>query len=175
MGTVTPISSARTPLSEPAPINADHDVSKFDCGKVDLDIWLRSRALKNDGKASRCFVVCDGQTVVGFYALAAGSVRPDQVPPKLKRNMPPQIPVLVLGRMAVDKTQQGKGLGAALLIDALRRALSVASDIGARAVLVHAIDQEVVPFYTQYGFKPFPDGELTLFLSTTDIAAAIGD
>jgi GNAT superfamily N-acetyltransferase len=174
VGTVTPIPSARAPLSGPAPIDENHDVSKFDCGKAALNDWLRSRALKNDGKASRCFVVCDGYTVVGFYALAAGAVRHDQAPPALKRNMPPQIPVLVLGRMAVDKTQQGKGLGAALLKDALRRALSVASDIGARAVLVHAIDQEVVPFYTQYGFKPFPDSELTLFLSTTEIAAAIG-
>ena len=68
---------------------------------------------------------------------------------------------------------QGQKLGDALLRDALKRALSVAADIGARAVLVHAIDQEVVPFYTQYGFKPFPEGELTLFLSITELAAAI--
>jgi GNAT superfamily N-acetyltransferase len=177
VGTLTPTPSAQAPLSGPAPINEKHDVSRFDCGKVALNDWLRSRALKNEGKASRCFVVCDGQSVVGFYALAAGAVRHDQAPRSptaaLKRNMPTQIPVLVLGRMAVDGTQQGKGLGGWLLKDALQRALSVASDIGARAVLVHAIDQEVVPFYTQYGFRPFPGGELTLFLSISDIAAAI--
>lgn len=86
--------------------------------------------------------------------------------------MPEQIPVIVLGRMAIDKAHQGQKLGEALLKDALRRAASAAADIGARAILVHAIDKEVVPFYTQYGFKPFPEGELTLFLSTSDLAAA---
>jgi GNAT superfamily N-acetyltransferase len=130
--------------------------------------------LKNEGKASRCFVVCQGRAVVGFYALAAGAVRHDQTPSALKRNMPEQIPVIVLGRMAVDSSFQGQKLGDGLLRDALKRALSVAADVGARAVLVHAIDQEVVPFYTQYGFKPFPEGELTLFLSVTELAAAIG-
>lgn len=175
MAAVTHISSGRTPFSEPAPINSTHDVSRFDCGKALLNDWLRDRALKNDGKASRCFVVCDGHSVVGFYALAAGAVRHDQAPGALKRNMPEQIPVIVLGRMAVDKEHQRKGLGPALLQDALRRALSVASNIGARAVLVHAIDHEVVPFYTQYGFKPFPDGDLTLFLSMKDVAAALSD
>lgn len=87
--------------------------------------------------------------------------------------MPPQIPVIVLGRMAVDNQHQGQKLGNALLRDALQRALTVASDVGARAVLVHAIDKDVVPFYTQYGFKPFPEGELTLFLSITEVAGAL--
>jgi GNAT superfamily N-acetyltransferase len=173
VGTVTPSASPRARLSAPAAINASHDASNFDCGKLPLDEWLRTHALKNDGKASRCFVVCSGRAVVGFYALAAGAVRHDQVSGALKRNMPPQIPVIVLGRMAVDKTQQGRGLGDALLRDALRRALSVANEIGARAVLVHAIDHEVVPFYLRYGFKPFPEGELTLFLSVSEVAAAL--
>lgn len=173
MGNVTPIHSARAALSAPAPINAGHDVANFDCGKPALNDWLRNRAVKNDGMASRCFVVCQGQTVVGFYALAAGAVRHDQVSGALRRNMPPQIPVIVLGRMAVDNQHQGQKLGNALLRDALQRALTVASDVGARAVLVHAIDKDVVPFYTQYGFKPFPEGELTLFLSITEVAGAL--
>jgi len=154
-------------------MDASHDVARFDCGKPALNDWLRNRALKNEGKASRCFVVCQERAVVGFYALAAGAVRHDQTPSALKRNMPEQIPVIVLGRMAVDLSFQGQKLGDGLLRDALKRALSVAADVGARAVLVHAIDQEVVPFYTQYGFKPFPEGELTLFLSVTELAAAI--
>jgi GNAT superfamily N-acetyltransferase len=173
VGTVTPLTSPRAGISAPAAINASHDVSNFDCGKPPLNEWLRTHALKNDGKASRCYVVCNGQSVVGFYALAAGAVRHDQVSGALKRNMPPQIPVIVLGRMAVDKTQQGQGLGDALLRDALLRALSVGRQIGVRAVLVHAIDQEVVPFYLRYGFKQFPEGELTLFLSVIELTAAL--
>jgi GNAT superfamily N-acetyltransferase len=173
VGTVTSIPSARAGFSAPAPITASHNVSNFDCGKVELNDWLRNRAVKNDGQASRCFVVCEDRSVVGFYALAAGAVRHDQVPGALKRNMPDQIPVIVLGRMAVDRNYQGQKLGDALLKDALKRTLSVAADIGARAVLVHAIDKEVVPFYTQYGFKPFPEGELTLFLSIKELAAAL--
>jgi GNAT superfamily N-acetyltransferase len=173
VGTVTPIPSPRGTLTAPAPIDASHDVARFDCGKPALNDWLRNRALKNEGKASRCFVVCQERAVVGFYALAAGAVRHDRTPGALKRNMPEQIPVIVLGRMAVDSSFQGQKLGDSLLRDALKRALSVAADVGARAVLVHAIDREVVPFYTQYGFKPFPEGELTLFLSVTELAAAI--
>lgn len=169
MGKVT----AQTGLSTPAPIDENHDVTNFDCGKPALSDWLRNRALKNDGKASRCFVVCKGKAVVGFYALAAGAVRHEQAPGALKRNMPEQIPVIVLGRMAVDTTHQGQKLGDALLKDALRRAASAATDIDARAILVHAIDEQVMPFYTQYGFKPFPEGELTLFLSISELAAAL--
>jgi GNAT superfamily N-acetyltransferase len=173
MGNVTPIQSARPALSAPAPISLQHDVSQFDCGKIPLNDWLRQRAQKNEGRASRCFVVCEAQAVIGFYALAAGSVKIIEVPKALQRNMPAQIPVLVLGRMAVDERHQGRKIGRFLLRDALQRALSVAQNVGARAVLVHAIDQDVVPFYLQYNFKPFPDGDLTLFLSISDVVASL--
>lgn len=155
------------------PLTERHDVSQFDCGKPPLDEWLRQRALKNEGRASRCFVVCDGVQVVGYYALAAGSVGAEETPRALRRNMPRPIPVLVLGRLAVDRRYHGKGIGPGLLKDALRRALSVAGNVGARAILVHAIDREVASFYTQYGFKPFPEGELTFFLPIEEVAAAL--
>ena len=161
------------PLTPPQPIADRHDVSRFDCGKPPLNDWLRQRALKNEGLASRCFVVCEGDEVVGYYALSAGSVGSTAVPGALRRNMPRSIPVLVLGRLAVDGRRHGKGIGAALLEDALRRALTVAESVGARAILVHAIDRDIVPFYTQYGFKAFPEGELTLFLPIGDVAAAL--
>jgi len=170
MGGVTP----RSALSAPAPVGPQHDLSKFDCGKQPLNDWLRQRAQKNEGRASRTFVLCKGQTVIGFYTLATGSVKHHEAPKALARNMPPIIPVLVLGRMAVDVHHQGQKIGGHLLKDALKRALTVSRDVGARAVLVHAIDQEVVPFYAAYGFKPFPEGELTLFLAMSDIAAAFG-
>jgi GNAT superfamily N-acetyltransferase len=95
------------------------------------------------------------------------------VPGALKRNMPPIIPVLVLGRMAVDKQYQGHGIGGALLKDALKRAATVSTDIGAAAVLVHAIDREAVPFYVQYGFQAFPEGTLTLYLPIKTIVAGV--
>lgn len=155
------------------PIAQHHDVSQFDCGKPPLNDWLQQRAQKNEGRAARCFVVCDGDVVVGYYALAAGSVGIIDAPKPLRRKMPQQIPVLVLGRMAVDIRHQGARIGSFLLRDALRRALSVARNVGARAILVHAIDQDVVPFYLQYGFKSFPEGNLTLFLSTLDLAASL--
>jgi GNAT superfamily N-acetyltransferase len=173
MGNVTPIQSARPALTTPAPISAQHGVSQFDCGKAPLNDWLRQRAQKNEGRASRCFVVCEGQSVVGFYALAAGSVKIIEAPKALRKNMPPQIPVLVLGRMAVDLRHQGRKVGRFLLRDALQRSLSVAQNVGARAILVHAIDQDVVPFYLQYNFKPFPDVDLTLFLSISEVVASL--
>jgi GNAT superfamily N-acetyltransferase len=165
--------SGRSFISAPVPIEQQHDVKQFDCGKPPLNDWLKERALKNEGRASRCFVTCVGHRVVGFYALAAGSVRNVEAPANLKRNMPPLIPVLVLGRMAIDSEYQGQKLGKALLLDALRRSMGVAGNVGARAILVHAIDQEVIPFYAQYGFRPFPEGDLTLFLSMSDVKAAL--
>ena len=173
MGDVTPLPSARVVISAPAPITEHHDTGQFNCGKLALNDWLKERALRNESRASRCFVVCNGSAVIGFYCLAAGSVRHDETPPALKRNMPPIIPVVVIGRMAVDLNHQGKGIGSGLMRDALKRCLTVSREIGAAAVLVHAVDQQVVPFYVQYGFQPFPQGELTLFLPMKHVAAAI--
>jgi predicted N-acetyltransferase YhbS len=118
-------------------------------------------------------VVCDGSTVAGYYSLTMGSVLREQAPKPLTRNMPPQIPVVILGRLAVDQRYHGRKIGPALLRNALQRSLAASTEVAARAILVHAIDLEVVSFYTQYGFKPFPEGSLTLFLSVTDIADAL--
>ena len=160
-------------LSAPEPLGHHHDLSRFDCGKAPLNDWLRRHALRNEGRASRTFVVCQGDVVVGYYALAVGSVESKDAPRAVRKNMPPQVPVLVLGRLAVDLGHHGRGMGAGLLRDALRRALSVAAEVGVRAILVHAIDAEVVPFYTQYGFKAFPEGSLTFFLPMEEVAEAL--
>lgn len=173
MGEITRLPVARATLMPPAPILPEHDLSQFDCGKIPLNDWLRRFALKNEGRASRCFVTCSSKTVVGFYCLSAGSVEHAEVPVAMKRNMPPIVPVLVLGRMAVDKQYQGHGIGAGLLKDAMKRAVGVANEIGAAALLVHAIDREVIPFYVQYGFQAFPEGSLTLFLPIRTITAAL--
>jgi GNAT superfamily N-acetyltransferase len=174
MGEITRLPQlARATLTPPAPILPQHDLGQFDCGKIPLNDWLHRYALKNEGRASRCFVTCSGNMVVGFYCLSAGSVENAEVPAALRRNMPAIVPVLVLGRMAVDRQYQGHGIGGALLKDAMTRAVSAASQIGAAALLVHAIDREAVPFYVQYGFHAFPEGTLTLFLPIKTIVAAL--
>jgi GNAT superfamily N-acetyltransferase len=176
MGEITqlPIGAKERDFIAPVPLNANHDVSHFDCGKEPLNSWLRTRAARNEGRASRTFVVCHRTgPVAGFYSLNTGSVQQADAPKELARNMPDPIPTLLIGRLAVDKQYQGQGLGEDLLRDALARALTVSQEAGMRAVLVHAIDQDIIPFYAGYGFKAFPGGSLTLFLPVEHIAAAI--
>jgi hypothetical protein len=117
-------------LSAPVPLTLQHDLNRFGCGKQPLNDWLRERTQRNEGRASRSFVLCEGQAVVGFYTLAMGSVNHHEVPKALARNMPPIIPVLVLGRMAIDVRYQGQKIGGHLLKDALKRALTVSREVG---------------------------------------------
>ncbi len=160
-------------LVPPAALNPSHDVSTFDCGKPPLTEWLRIHATKNEGKGSRTYVVCDGARVVGYYALAAGAVERDRAPSNIARNMPDPVPVFVIGRLAVDRAFSGKRIGVGLLKDALKRAVSASREIGARAVLVHAVDDEAVGFYLQYKFKPFPTDARTLYLPIDHIVSAL--
>lgn len=152
-------------LTPPQPIQADHDFSQFDSGRPILDDWLRQRAIKNEGSgASRTYVVCEGARVVGYYCLSNGSVESKQTPGKVRRNMPDPIPVMLMGRLAVDRSQQGKGIGRALLKDAILRTLKAADIAGMRALLVHALDEEAVKFYLHNGFLVSPIDTLVLML-----------
>ena len=160
-------------ITAPSPLDASHDVERFDCDKPPLNDWLKSRAAKNEGRASRTFVVCENRNVIGYYCLASGAVKHEGAPGKLRKNMPEPIPAFVIGRLAVDKQYQGRGIGAGLLKDALKRALSASKEIGARCVLVHAIDDDAIPFYLTYGFKPFPTDSRTMYLPMQDIVAAL--
>ena len=133
-------------LSPPHPINTDHILALFDSGRTSLDDWLKQRALKNEiAGASRTYVVCDDSAananVVGYYCLISGSVEHRQAPGRVRRNMPDPIPVMLMGRLAIDRTQQGKGLGSALLKDSILRTLKAAEFAGIRALLVHALDE----------------------------------
>lgn len=161
-------------LSQPEPLKAHHDLSQFECGKSALDQWLRSHAMANEGTSSRTFVVCDdGATVVGYYTLATGSVARTEVPRRIRHNLPNPVPIMVLGRLAVDKRCQGLKLGSALLREAMLRTLRVSEQAGVRALVVHAIDDEAVAFYTRYGFQIFPPETRTLLLPVETIAAAL--
>lgn len=152
-------------------LQAGHEVSAFDCGEPVLNDWLRRRALQNQQSgASSTYVILDGMRVVGYYSLAAGSVARDTAPGRVRRNMPEPMPVVVLGRLAIDRAFQGGGLGRALLRDALLRIMSASEIIGVRAILVHALSERAKHFYEEHGFVPSPVNPSTLMVT---VAAAM--
>lgn len=152
-------------LSPPCPLSDDHITDGFSCGIESLDNWLKDKARRNEKiHASRTYVLCEDNRVVGYYALASGSVAASAAPRKLKRNMPDPIPVMVLGRLAIDRSCQGQGLGKALLRDAILRILQAAKIAGIKAILVHALSDEAKRFYEDYGFIAFQDQPMTLAL-----------
>jgi GNAT superfamily N-acetyltransferase len=166
--------SGAAALSAPTALLPVHQLAAFTCGEASLDDWLRHRALKSEGATARTYVVCAGDLVVGYYCLATGSVARAHTPRSLRRHgTPDPVPVMVLGRLAVDTRYQGKGIGAGMLRDAMYRALQVSRSVGCAAILVHALDQPAVDFYVKYGFIEFPGGARTLFLPLTTIAAAL--
>jgi GNAT superfamily N-acetyltransferase len=110
---------------------------------------------------------------VGYYCLSTGAVSHAEAPRLLRHNMPDPTPVMIIGRLAVDKAWQGRGIGAALLKDALQRILQASALVGARAVLVHVLDTETIPFYAAYGFRSFPSDPRTMFLPMEVLKAAV--
>jgi GNAT superfamily N-acetyltransferase len=154
-------------LLEPTPLGPHHDVRQFDSGEQSLDDWLKRRALSNNlSGASRTFVVAsDTGRVFGFYALAAGAISHSEATSAVRRNMPDPIPVMVLGRLAVDREAQGSKLGGALLQDAVKRVIMVSQSVGVRALLVHALNERAKLFYEHYGFQGTPFAPMTLVLS----------
>lgn len=155
------------PLYSPSPLTAVHRLEDFECSVGDLNFWLLERARQSQlSGASRTFVVTDKQQrVVAYYALAAGAVSHDIAPGRLRRNMPDPIPVVVLARLAVHRAWTGKGLGQALLKDAVLRSLRAAEHMGIRAMLCHAMDERARSFYLKHGFVPSNIHPMTVMLS----------
>lgn len=140
-------------------------VDAFDCGEPSLDDWLKRRATGNQiSGASRTYVVCVGDAVVGYYCLAAGALGHVDAPGALRRNRPNLIPVMVLGRLAIHKDHHQAGLGTALLRDALTRTLQAADIAGVAALLVHAISEDARRFYRSRGFIESPVKPMTMCL-----------
>lgn len=153
-------------LSAPALLEESHDLDLFQSGNGSLDERLRRRARSSQvSGASRTYVVAVERRVVGYYCLASGALDLADAPGSVRRNMPDPIPVAVLGRLAIDREWQGKGLGAALLQDAVLRTSQAASIMGIRGLLVHAISDEAKAFYEHYGFQCSPNHPMTLVLS----------
>lgn len=153
-------------LQSPVPLRADHDISSFSCQHDSLNSWLVKRALANGmSGATRTYVVCAAdRRVVGYYALAAGALAAVAAPSRLRRNMPDPLPLIVLGRLAVDSAWIGRGIGSGLLKDAVLRSMQAAELIGVRALLCHALDREAKAFYLKHGFIESPLEPLTVLL-----------
>ena len=163
-------------ICAPEKLTATHDLSQFECGEPELDDWLRHRAIQNEESgASRTYVVCAGQQVVGYYALAAGAVAHAHAPGRVRRNMPNPVPVMVIGRLAIDLRFQGRGIGSALLRDAVLRTAQAAEIAGIRAILVHAISEDVKRFYERSGFIPSSVDPMTLMITVTEAANALAE
>ncbi|WP_067182710.1 GNAT family N-acetyltransferase [Sphingopyxis granuli] len=156
-------------ITAPARLAAAHELSDFTDGRhPSLDNWLRERVLVSEGVSARTYVVCDKerpQSVVGYYAISTAMEQRAVLPSAgLRRGQPDQVPLLLIGRLAVDASFQGTELGAALLADAMRRCLAAAEIAGVRAVAAHAIDDEAVGFYEHHGFLRSPLGDRVMLL-----------
>lgn len=159
----------------PEPISATHLLTGFDSGQPTLDDWLTARALRNEQRgASRSYVVRDEDRVVAYYSLSAGSVAQREMPGRIRRNMPDPIPVMLMGRLAVARSHQGRGLARGLVRDAILRTLKAAEIAGIRALLVHALDEEAAGFYRHLGFLESPVDPLVLALPVDTARKAAG-
>jgi GNAT superfamily N-acetyltransferase len=154
----------------PELLKPDHVIEEFDCSDEALNWWLASRARHNQAEgASRTWVVTVGQRVVAYYASSTAAVMRSVAPKRAARNQPDPISAILLGRLAVDATYRGRGLGAALLKHFIIKALEVAQITGVRVLLVHAKNDEAAAFYRRYGFEPSPLDDLTLMLLVKDV------
>ena len=163
-------------ISAPQALADHHLVDAFECGEPSLDDWLKRRATGNQASgASRTYVVCVDEAVVGYCCLAAGALGHADASGALRRNRPDPIPVMVLGRLAIHKEHHQAGLGTALLRDALRRTLQAAGIAGVAALLVHAISEDAKRFYKSRGFVESPVKPMTMCLILESARKALSE
>ena len=161
-------------LSAPELLTAGHDLSAFDCGEQTLNDWLRKRALTNQSAgASRTYVICEANRVVGYYALAVGAVAHEHATGKIRRNIPDPVPVMILARLAMDTGYHGRGIGAGLLRDAIFRTVRASEIAGIPAILVHAISDSARHFYERCGFYSSPVDPMTLMITVEEARRAM--
>lgn len=168
-------SSKKGDFSAIEQINAGHVTTGFDCGSEELNRYLQKHALQNtraDGAVSR--VTTRNGIVAGYYSLAAGAVEHAGATARVRKGLARHpIPLVILARLAVDKTAQGQGLGEALLKDALVRTAKAADLIGVRALIAHAKDESAKAFYERFDFEESPTDPLHMFLLMKDIRLAL--
>ncbi|WP_432867513.1 GNAT family N-acetyltransferase [Microbispora rosea] len=159
------------------PLGQEHNLEDFDCGKEELGDWLKQFASHAQAmKTARTFVWTEeGEAnVLAYYSIAGHAIERAQVPPKIGRGSPEQVPAVILARLALDRRLQGQGLGSRLLVDALDRMVRASKEVAFRLVVVDAIDEEAAQFYEKYGFRRFP-GETKLFRKLSDIERDLRD
>lgn len=159
----------------PRKLSAVDQLDEFDCGESALNQYLQRFALVNQrSNSAKTYVCCSGEQVVGFYSLAVGSVEPESAPVRIKKGMAQySIPVMILARLAVDRSHQKRGLGQALLKDALLRTAQAADIAGIRCLLVHAKDSDARDWYESWEFEPSPTDPYHLFLLMKDLKAIL--
>jgi len=155
-------------------LSREHNVSAFDCANASLNEWLQKFAWTNQqADSARTYAALDGNSVAGYYALTTGSVQKHESPQRIANGLANRpIGVVLIARLAVHRTQQGKGLGKALLFDALSRIEEAADIVGVRAVLAHAIDDAARQFYLHFGFEKSPVDPYQLLLLLKDLRKA---
>lgn len=163
------MAKAQSAIRPPERLSADHDLSAFENGEHRvLDEWLRERALVSEGLSARTYVICpelQPAKVIGYYSISTAMEERSVLPTaKLRRGLPDRVPLLLIGRLAVTQEFQGRGLGADLLSDAVHRCLTASEIAGARAIIVHAIDDRAAAFYKAHGFQSTLLGALVLML-----------
>jgi GNAT superfamily N-acetyltransferase len=170
----------RSRVRPPERLTANHDLGAFHNGTHPaLDEWLRERALASEGMSARTYVVCDADKtnrVVGYYAISTAMEERIALPSaRLRRGMPEKVPLLLIGRLAIDRDYQGLGLGGDLLADALRRCLAASEIAGVRAIIAHAIDDTAAGFYRRHGFISSPLGERVMLMPVETIRLLFPD
>lgn len=166
----------RPSLSKPLPLNPSHILDGFSSSENSLNEWLQKRArLALAARTATTFVVCRGKYVVGYYSLATGSLSHADSSSGLRRNTPDPIPTIVLARLAVSQEEAGRGIGHALVQDAMKRSLVAAKHVAARTLVVHALNANVASFYRGLGFIDLPvqEGTISLHLKLETIASAL--
>lgn len=165
-----------TAVRRPVPLTKDHDLSQFECGKLAMTDWLRKHTLQSQSSGhTKTQVICEkNNVVVGYYAYSVVSVEHElKTPERVRKGLAQySIPVFLIARLAVDVSQQGKGLGSRLLLHALKRAASAAeNNVPIRAIVVDAIDEDAKKFYGRFDFEPWPVDGLRMWLMMKDLMA----
>ncbi len=157
-------------LHGPEPLGPQHRLEGFDCGKPALNDWLLRHARQAQGSGSaKTFVVVDDDRVAGYFSLTVGQIDTLDAPERIRKGMGQYpLPVVILARLAVSTTDQGRGIGVGLLQDAIRRTMLIAEHAGIRAMLTHPIDEDATRFYTRFGFIASPLREQQLLLLLKD-------
>jgi len=157
-------------------LRRDHPIDAFDFGQEDLNNWLRKHALQNQGAgAAQTYVGLVGEVVIGYYSLAVGQIEYNDAPERLRKGLARHpVPIMLLARLAVDKNWQKKGVGRALLRDAVLRTMQAADIAGIRALAVHAKDEQARRYYEQFDFAASPADPLHLLVLLKDIRRRMG-